>query len=835
MRLKEYFLKALQKYEITGNAVDNVETNTKKNDHGLKLRNLKHTAAKEYIVNKSKALSKFHTIQHGKNGTIENTIIVENLNKFFAKHDLILTKQAILSGSKIRELVASYLEGSYLEQLAELQIMNGKKTSFKSNFQPSVRGVPQGSDLCSFLTTHKRGKSIATSQDVQKTTPHYNKNLPYLLTKMKQAENEALKWFSSNKLLCNQEKTQNIILSLSNNTQDVQSAKLLGIHIDSKLNWSHHIYNLCSRLSRDLHSYNTRNRDKLDIPQHRLAKTGSSHMVNSIVFFNKLNVTAWTASTGVFKSKVEKARSQRYVVEKTIRNLIENFDILRVGYSEKKAKLGTLEVRRARRKLRIEKEQKDKEREGVMLLRFSETCVAHYRQNSKTICASATKFLRVTQDTYSCNVNYNHKGVPGTPKLEAWLSKELPKGSRIGVDPQLVTLGDWRIWSAELHNFNHSLVPVTTNLVDRLWADRPSPPNAAIVPHPLKFSGQISSEKVANVRTKMEEKGTSVLVVTALDEIAWLLNLRGADVPCNPVFYAYVVITMSEVHIFIDNMRVTPAVTSHFATEKLQVTIHPYEEIFQFIEDLVHGLPADEKYWITHTTSYSIASLIPENSRISDAAPIAAMKAIKNPVEAEGMINAHVRDGAALISYFAWLEKELAKGTVVTEISGATKLEEFRKSLIYETITETLVYRKLSARWIPKQLTEQHKLNRAQSSKEFLERYELEGEIFLTLLLLETKLGLPTTHLKLRRGSLSNGVIPCHPLPRNLKPQFQKKKKTFGWDVLNHPQYFPDLVPSDFYHFPEGAHEWKQVFNRRGGEGGGGEMGKRAGGRLLRG
>uniref|UniRef100_A0A1B6FBQ8 Xaa-Pro aminopeptidase 1 n=1 Tax=Cuerna arida TaxID=1464854 RepID=A0A1B6FBQ8_9HEMI len=287
------------------------------------------------------------------------------------------------------------------------------------------------------------------------------------------------------------------------------------------------------------------------------------------------------------------------------------------------------------------------------------------------------------------------EGVPGTPKLEVWLSKELPKGSRIGVDPQLVTLGDWRIWSSELHNSNHSLVPITTNLVDRLWADRPSPPNAAIVPHPLKYSGKISSEKVANVRAKMEEKGTSVLVVTALDEIAWLLNLRGSDVPCQPVFYAYIVITMSEVHIFIDNVRVTPAVTSHFAAEKLQVTIHPYEEIFQFIEDLVHKLSVDEKYWITHTSSYSIASLIPENSRISDAAPIAAMKAIKNPVETEGMINAHVRDGAALISYFAWLEKELAKGTVVTEISGATKLEEFRREqehfvgLSFETISSS--------------------------------------------------------------------------------------------------------------------------------------------------
>lgn len=80
-------------------------------------------------------------------------------------------------------------------------------------------------------------------------------------------------------------------------------------------------------------------------------------------------------------------------------------------------------------------------------------------------------------------------GVPGVVKLEVWLTQHLPKGSRVAVDPQLVSVGDWRTWSRELYNGDHTLVPVTTNLVDILWDDRPPPPNAIVLAHPLKYSG----------------------------------------------------------------------------------------------------------------------------------------------------------------------------------------------------------------------------------------------------------------------------------------------------------------------------------------------------------
>jgi len=286
------------------------------------------------------------------------------------------------------------------------------------------------------------------------------------------------------------------------------------------------------------------------------------------------------------------------------------------------------------------------------------------------------------------------EGVPGVPKLDVWLSENLPSGSKVGVDPQLVSVGDWRTWSTELQLKNHVLVPISTNLVDLLWDDRPQVPNAPVLVHPIKYSGKTSAQKILEVREKMEEKSASVLVITALDEIAWLLNLRGSDIPYNPVFYAYVVITNSGVAVFIDDQKLTPAINSHLSSG-LSVTLHPYEKIFSFLEQLVSKSTKDDKYWITHTTSHSISSLVPDKLCISDASPVAPLKAIKNPVEVQGLVNCHVRDGAALVAYFAWLEKEIAKGSLVTEISGATKLEGFRKEqedfvgLSFPTITSS--------------------------------------------------------------------------------------------------------------------------------------------------
>jgi len=143
------------------------------------------------------------------------------------------------------------------------------------------------------------------------------------------------------------------------------------------------------------------------------------------------------------------------------------------------------------------------------------------------------------------------------------------------------------------------------------------------------------------------------------------------------VFFAYAIVTDNEVLFFIDPSRITDEIRAHFAANNVQVTVKGYDEIFSALEQL--SSETDGKVWIGTGSSYALTELVPKQKRHQDITPINLMKAIKNDIEAQGMINCHIRDGVALVRYFAWLENEVVNKRKVTEISGATKLEEFRK------------------------------------------------------------------------------------------------------------------------------------------------------------
>ncbi|XP_063235388.1 xaa-Pro aminopeptidase ApepP [Bacillus rossius redtenbacheri] len=272
------------------------------------------------------------------------------------------------------------------------------------------------------------------------------------------------------------------------------------------------------------------------------------------------------------------------------------------------------------------------------------------------------------------------EGMPSTPSQGSWLARTLQPGARVGADPCLVSYTTWKTLQDELAAAGLSLVPVAPNLVDVLWEGRLSPPAGSVQPLAIKYTGKTSKKKVEEVRKKMKEKGAALLVVTALDEVAWLLNVRGSDIEFNPVFFSYVVVTNSQVHLFVDESKISLAVRNHFNEEDLPVSIHPYDKVSSFLSEQVNQLSGQGgKVWISSDSSYALARLFPDSLRILEITPIAVMKARKNPVEVQGMVNCHVRDAAALCCYFAWLERQLKEGQVVTEISGADRLEEFRK------------------------------------------------------------------------------------------------------------------------------------------------------------
>ncbi|XP_023236051.1 xaa-Pro aminopeptidase 1-like isoform X1 [Centruroides sculpturatus] len=284
-------------------------------------------------------------------------------------------------------------------------------------------------------------------------------------------------------------------------------------------------------------------------------------------------------------------------------------------------------------------------------------------------------------------------GITGTPTQGEWLAKVLPCGGRVGVDPSLISYDSWKPLATHLAHSGHKLVPIQQNLIDVIWENKPSYPVKVIEPLPLSFAGKSWESKVSEVREEMTQKESSILVVTALDEIAWLLNLRGSDIDYNPVFFSYVLLTMDSIYLFIDSEKCTSDVHRHLQStsgNRVKITMQPYNAIRDTLSTLLSQQTG--KVWISNTSSYSLVSLVPENQRIDSPNPILLKKAIKNDTEIKCMNKAQVKDAVAVCEFFAWLEKEIAMNEV-TELSAAAKLEEFRKEqenfvgLSFETIS----------------------------------------------------------------------------------------------------------------------------------------------------
>ena len=273
--------------------------------------------------------------------------------------------------------------------------------------------------------------------------------------------------------------------------------------------------------------------------------------------------------------------------------------------------------------------------------------------------------------------------IEGGPQAQSntdWLISVLPPNSTVGADPTLTSYTSWVCMHIALTAAGHRLIPLDENLIDKVWGDeRPPLDLKPIVAHPLQYSGQKASEKIARCRQEMEKNKVNTLVIAALDEVAYLLNLRGSDIPYNPVFFGYVIVTLEEVHLFIDKSKLAADAEKQLKDEGVEVIYHPYNELRRFLQQIAQNSETI-KIWISNYSSYALHVDCGPAPKHASITPVKLMKATKNSVEAEGMKAAHIRDAVALVQYFAWLEDMIKnKKQTVTEISGADKLENFRK------------------------------------------------------------------------------------------------------------------------------------------------------------
>ena len=276
-------------------------------------------------------------------------------------------------------------------------------------------------------------------------------------------------------------------------------------------------------------------------------------------------------------------------------------------------------------------------------------------------------------------------GLPETPSQADWLTTNLQAG-RVGGDPMLMGAKAWAALQEKLELAGLELVPVETNLVDVAWAGDPEHPQPArpdnpVFPLELTFTGASWQEKVARVRAVMEEAGAEVLIVSALDDVAWLTNLRGSDIAFNPVFFSYAAVTQTETVLFLRQSQLSPQVKAALSNgddlEGECVVIQEYDQIKNYIQNKVNQSKDGGKFWLSDTTSQALASLVPGTRRLIKGSPITLLKSMKNEVEIRGFEASHARDAAALCNYLCWLDKNIDKQEV-TEVTGADQLERLR-------------------------------------------------------------------------------------------------------------------------------------------------------------
>lgn len=301
-------------------------------------------------------------------------------------------------------------------------------------------------------------------------------------------------------------------------------------------------------------------------------------------------------------------------------------------------------------------------------------------------------FLQAEAQLEGSGIELMKMNQPGVPTIIEYLETvlgDLSKGKILGFDGRLCTVND-----IPEGKFN---IVTDCDLIDEIWLDRPIINPSEIYPLDISVTGETHESKLSRLRTYMNEKSADYHIMTCLDEIAWLFNLRGNDVNHTPVFFAYALITSEECRLYVMNEKLIEKTDSPNG-ELSTVCILPYDQFIKNIDKLHAGTLLIDK----NTISYAILDGIPENiAIISEENPVAAMKSIKNQAEINSTKKAHLKDGAAMVEFLCWLKSNINKtsdnnGDVIapiTEISASDTLEAFRKKqegfrdLSFETIS----------------------------------------------------------------------------------------------------------------------------------------------------
>lgn len=261
----------------------------------------------------------------------------------------------------------------------------------------------------------------------------------------------------------------------------------------------------------------------------------------------------------------------------------------------------------------------------------------------------------------------------GTPTITEWLGKELQdvQSPEVGLDGMVNSYNYVKDLSYSLRKLGGITLRTSLDPLEQIWENRPSLPANPVEIQPLEYAGETLASKVVRIRKSLRELHADGMLVSALDDIAWTLNLRGTDVHCNPVFVSYLLIESDKVSLFVDDNKLSPEVKQYLQDN--QVSLYNYNKVEKCLESYSEYnilLDGDE-------TSYYLWKTVKCQEIVAAASPIPAMKAVKNEAEIEGYRSAMLKDGVAMVKFLKWLKPAVEAGGQ-TEISIDEKLTSLR-------------------------------------------------------------------------------------------------------------------------------------------------------------
>lgn len=281
-------------------------------------------------------------------------------------------------------------------------------------------------------------------------------------------------------------------------------------------------------------------------------------------------------------------------------------------------------------------------------------------------------FLQAEEQLKGSGIKMFKLRVPNAVTPENWLAKKLPEGSKVGIDPLSVTLNGFRAFENVLNKKNISLIK-TNDILGKIWEERPEIPGNQVFELEVKYAGLSRKEKKDTIASELKKLNADYQVVSMLDELAWLFNLRGSDINFNPVFTGYGVVGKNEFLLFADKNKIPPEIQNQLEKEK--ITLNGYDEFFSWLSEL-----RKKKIYIDpDTVNYSVFETLEKggNTFVEGTSIVALLKARKNKTELNGFRQAMKKDGVALVEFLFWLKQTTGRENI-SEYTIGRKLAEFR-------------------------------------------------------------------------------------------------------------------------------------------------------------